>query len=392
MELSPKQQVVERIKEAEKILITTHKNPDGDAIGSALALLLFLKKLGKTAIAVTEDTAPEVFNYLPGFSDVVHTFAGTRDFVISVDVTKIKADKIMYKVQDNKLNIVISPKSGHFEQSMVSYPKGGFNYDLIIALDSPDLERMGTIYENNPDVFFETPLINIDHHAGNDFFGQVNLVDITSTSTSEILVSILEALSPNKSPFDEEISTCLLTGIITDTGSFQNANTTPKSLTISAQMVAAGARRDEIIKRVYKTRTLSTLRLWGRALVNIHDEKADGFVWSSLSKNDFIKVGASENESSGVIDELLKTVSGVQFVLLLSEKGDTVSGSLRAVEKGTDVAEIAKIFNGGGHAMAAGFELTKTTLEESGPMIIQRIKESRHPKLTSGKFVIETEE
>ncbi len=391
MELSPKQQVVERIKEAEKILITTHKNPDGDAIGSALALLLFLKKMGKTALAVTEDTAPEVFNYLPGFSKVSHTFAGTRDFIISVDVSKIKADKIMYKVQDNKLNIVISPKNGHFEESMVTFPKGGFNYDLIVALDSPDLERMGIIYEENPDVFFETPLVNIDHHAGNDFFGQVNLVDITATSTSEILVSIFEALSPNKSPFDEDIATCLLTGIITDTGSFQNANTTPKSLTVSAQMVAAGARRDEIIKRVYKTRTLSTLRLWGRALVNIHDEKADGFVWSSLSKNDFIKVGASENESSGVIDELLKTVSGAQFVLLLSEKGDTVSGSLRAVEKGTDVAEIAKIFSGGGHAMAAGFELTKTTLEESCPMIIQRIKESRQPKLTSGKFVIETE-
>ena len=130
MELSPKQQVAERIKEAEKILITTHKGPDGDAIGSMLALMMFLKGMNKTVMAVTEDSAPDVFNYLPLFSEVSQSFAGTRDFVISVDVSKVKADKIMYKVQDNKLNIIISPKNGHFEKTMVEFPKGGFNYDL----------------------------------------------------------------------------------------------------------------------------------------------------------------------------------------------------------------------------------------------------------------------
>lgn len=379
MELSPKQQVVERIKAAKKILVTTHKNPDGDAIGSVLALFLALNKMGKTVQAVTEDAAPDIFNFLPSFNKVSHTFAGVRDFVISLDISKIKADKIMYKVQDNRLNVIITPKNGHFESEMVDFPKGGFNYDLIIVLDSPDLERLGSLYEKNSDIFYETPVINIDHHAGNDFFGQVNLVDLTATSTAEILVSTLEALSPDKSPFDEEISTCLLAGIITDTGSFQNANTTPKSLTVSAQMVAAGARRDEIIRRVYKTRSLSTLRLWGRALVNIRDEKADGFVWTHLDKNDFIEVGAAESESGGVIDELLKTVSGANFVLLLSEKADGVSGSLRAVEKGTDVQAIAKLFGGGGHPMAAGFELPNTTLNESSNMVISRIKNNLRP-------------
>jgi len=383
MELSPKQQVIERIKEANKILVTTHKNPDGDALGSMLALLLFFKSMGKQAVAVTEDAAAEVFSFLPNYDQVSHTFAGTRDFVISLDVSGVKADKIMYKVQEGKLNIIITPKNGHFESSMVDFPKGGFNYDLIIVLDSPDLERLGTIYEKNSDIFFETPVINIDHHAGNDYFAQVNLVDLTSTSTAEILISILEALSPDKSPFTEDIATCLLTGIITDTNSFQNANTTPKSFTVSAQMVAAGARRDEIIKRIYKTRALSTLRLWGRALVNIHDEKNDGFVWSSLTKNDFTEVGAGETESGGVIDELLKTVSGVKFVLLLSEKAGGVSGSLRSVEKGVDVQQIAKLFSGGGHPMAAGFELLDTTLAESSTMIVTRIKEQQ--KKVNGK-------
>lgn len=383
MELTPKQQVLERIKGANKILITSHKNPDGDALGSMLALLLFFKKIGKEAVVAMDEVAPEVFSFLPSFGEVSQTFTSTRDFIISVDVSSVKADKILYKVQEGRLNIIITPKSGQFDASMVEFQGGGHHFDLVIVLDSPDLERLGSIYDKNPDIFFETPVINIDHHPGNDFFGQVNLVDLTSTSTAEILISILEALSPDKSPFDEEIATCLLTGIITDTNSFQNANTTPKSLTVSAQMVAAGARRDEIIRRIYKTRSLSTLRLWGRVLTNIHDEKGYGFVWSTLFKKDFADVEAGETESGGVIDELLKTISGANFVLLLSEKGDTVSGSLRSVEKGFDVSAIAKLFDGGGHPMAAGFEINKSTLEESSPMILQRIRE--HIRSLNGK-------
>lgn len=380
MELSPKQQVTERVNKAQKILLLTHKNPDGDALGGLLAMHSFLSKRGKEVMAVCNDVVPDVFSFLPNYDKISQNFAGNRDFVISVDIGKIKADKIMYKVKEDKLNIIITPEKGEFTKDMISFDKGGSNFDLIIVLDCTDLERIGSPYEKNADLFYSTPIINIDHHAGNDYFGQVNLVELTATSTCEILVSILEALSPNKSPFDEEIATMLLTGIITDTGSFQNANTTPKSLTISAQLVASGAHREEIIKKIYKTRALSTLRLWGKVLANIHDEKGDGFVWSSLSKDEFIQAGAKIDEASGVIDELLKTVSGVDFVLLLTERnsdGKKVHGSLRSVKKGVDVSEVAKIFGGGGHAMAAAFELTDTTLAESTQMIVQRIREKR---------------
>lgn len=384
MELTPKQQVVERLKNAQKVLILTHKNPDGDALGSMLALYKFLSGLGKDVSAVCNDAAPEVLSFLPDVAKIAQNFESERDFVISLDISETKADKIMYKIADGKLNIIITPKEGEFTDKQVSYPKGGFKYDAIVVLDSPDLERLGSPFEKNPDLFYETPVINIDHHAGNDYFGQVNLVELTATSTAEILVSVIEALSPDKSPFTEDIATALLTGIITDTGSFQNANTTPKSLTIAAQLVASGAKREEIIKRIYKTRPLSTLRLWGRALTNIHDEKADGFVWTSLSKKDFMQVMAGEDESGGVIDELLKTVSGVKFVLLLSEKGGAVHGSLRSVEKGTDVSKIANLFNGGGHPLASGFEIAETSFEASTSEIIQKIKDYQKTLMKNG--------
>ena len=374
-ELSPKQQVVDILKNNQKFLILTHKDPDGDAIGSMLSLALSLNRLGKEVFAYSGDSLPSVYNYLPKLDTISNDFNGKRSFIISLDVSSVKADKIMYKVLDNKLEIIVTPKDGQFEEKMVSFPKGGFNFDAVIVLDSTDLERLGSVYDEHSEIFYEVPVVNIDHHAGNNHFGKINLVDLTATSTSEILVSLIESLTGDPKFFDENIATALLTGIITDTNSFQNTNTTPKSLTVAAQLVAAGADQQGIIKNIYKTKPLSTLRLWGRALANLHDEKDYKFVWTGIYKKDYLEVGASEPESTGLIDELLKTAAGMDFALLLSEKNGDVHGSLRSTNHTKDVSEIAKLFNGGGHAMAAAFQLNGTNLMDSSNMIIEKIKE-----------------
>ena len=211
-------------------------------------------------------------------------------------------------------------------------------------------------------------------------FGKINFVDLTATSTSEILVSIIESLTGDPKFFDENIATNLLTGIITDTNSFQNTNTTPKSLTVAAQLVASGGRQQEIIKQIYKTKSFSTLRLWGRALSNLHDEAEYSFVWSEVYKKDYEETGSNEDESAGLIDELLKTASGVEFALLLSEKEGDIHGSLRATSPSHDVRAVAALFDGGGHTAAAGFQLNGTTLEESRDKIINKIKSFQRDK------------
>lgn len=382
-ELSSKQQVVDILKNNSKFLILTHKSPDGDALGSAIALYLTLKRLGKEAQVICPDKIPPVLKFLPSLETVQSELFAKRDFIISLDVKNIKADKVMYKMHGDQLEIVVTPANGEFSKEMVSYPQGRFCYDAVIVLDCADLERMGTLREENPDIFFETPVVNIDHHAGNDHFGKINLVDLTATSTSEVLVSIIEALTGDPKFFDENIATALLTGIISDTNSFQNTNTTPKSLTIAAQLVAQGGRQQEIIKNIYKTKPLSTLKLWGRALANIRDEKDCSFVWSKIHKKDYAESGATEEESGGLIDELLKTASGVDFALLLSEKNGEVHGSLRATNKTKDVSEIAKLFEGGGgHTAAAAFQLPNTSLLESSDMIIQKIKDYQQKEIS----------
>ena len=225
-------------------------------------------------------------------------------------------------------------------------------------------------------------MINLDHHAGNDFFGKINWVDLTATSSAEILVSLIESLAREKPLIDEDIATGLLTGIITDTGSFQNANTTPKSLTVAAQLVAAGGRQQEIIRHVFKTKPLTTLKLWGRILESVRLDSEGRFIWAKISRDDFQATGAQETETSGIIDELLKSAPNIDFVLLLAEKSGELDGSLRAVAPGVDVSLIAKLFGGGGHEAAAGFQLPGATIVTNEEEILAKIRGYQQSKIS----------
>lgn len=376
-ELTPKQQFGELVKNSQSILLVTHHNPDGDAAGSILAMKLGLEKLGKDVTVVASGDSQEPLAFLPSFSALKEEVSLQKELLIVLDESQAKIGNISLKrIAENKLVVVVTPKGGTITSSNVRIEEGSFNIDLIIALDCANLDRVGKLYEENADLFYEVPVVNIDHHASNNNFGKVNLVDITASSTAEILVSLLETIGKDvPGMIDAEIATCLLTGITTDTGSFQNANTTPKSLTVAAQLVAAGGRQQEIIKNIFRTRSLSTLRLWGRALSYIKEDRELEFAWSTLSKADFVAAQAAQEESSGVIDELLKTAMGMKFVLLLSEREGVLHGSFRAVAPTTDVSVLASLFGGGGHPQAAAFTMQEGLLKDKEQEIIKRLRD-----------------
>lgn len=383
VEFTPKQQAVKLIEESQRILLLTHQSPDGDAIGSILGFFLVLKKLDKEVSAVCIDAPSKTYDFLPKKEILTPEFSGSRDFIITLDCSKAKVDKLGYKLLDNKLNIVITPKSGNFQNQDITTSYGPFKFDLTIVLDTPDLERLGTLYDKNTEIFYQTPVINIDHHSTNSHFAKVNLVDLTATSTSEILISLLEALEPRASQklLDEDIATCLLTGITADTGSFQNTNTTPKSFTCAAQLLAAGARQQEIIKYLFKTKPLSTLKLWGKILAKIDFDENYRLAFAFATKEDLKEAGAKEEEIGGVIDELLRAVPNSDLVLLLSEREEGIHGSLRSIDKNVDCTEIAKEFGGGGHQAAAAFLLENKKIEEVKDKVLETIKEYQKKRL-----------
>lgn len=376
VEPTPKQQWSEQIKAAKSILLLTHANPDGDALGSALALKLGLEKLSKEVTIAISGEIGQLFSFLPKFNDIQTNYSLSKDLLIAIDESQAKVGNVSLKrVSETKLIVVITPKDGILTPANVRIEEGTFTTDLIIVLDCSDLERIGALYEENSSLFYEVPVVNIDHHPGNTNFGKVNIVDVAASSTAEILVSLLETVGKDMTGMlDADIATALLTGIITDTSSFQNSNTTPKSLTVAAQLVATGARQQDIIQQIYKSRSLSTLRLWGRALSYLKEEGTHKFVWSVLSKADFVAAQASIEQAGGVIDELLKTATGMNFVLLLTERNGNLHGSLRSIVASMDVSVIANHFGGGGHPQAAAFTIANTSLAEKEMEVIGEIR------------------
>lgn len=381
MELSPKQQTTSLIQKAQRILLLTHQRPDGDAIGSLLGFYLVLKRLKKDVQAMVSNEIPILYHFLPFHDEVKNQISGLREFIISLNCKNSQVDKLGYKLEGDVLKIIVMPKGSNFKKEDLKVDYGVFHFDLIVVLDVPDLERLGQIYEDYPEIFYQAPIVNIDHHPTNTYFGKVNLVDLTATSTAEILISIIEALDKGEKLVQEHVATCLLTGLITDTNSFQNANTTPKSLTCAAQLIASGARQQEIVRNLFQTKSLSTLKLWGRILTKLKHEEDFRFSYSEVTRQDLLETEAREEETSGVIDELLKTNFSSDLVLLLSERGKGIAGSLRAIDRSIDCTEIAKQFGGGGHKAAAAFLVTGQGLNEVKERVLDVIREIQRKRI-----------
>ena len=353
-------QIFNLIEKSQNILLLTHAKADCDGLGSMISMYLALKQLGKNVTAATNDPTPDVLNFLPSIG-IVQNSLFSSDFVIQLNIQKTPLKTIKYKLAEDhsKVNIIITPKTGNFKPEDISFGKDEWNFDLIITFDTGNLEHLGPIYEQNAELFFKTPLINIDHHASNNDYGQVNMVDLVAASTTEVLMDLLEAMEKKyeKTFISEDVATLLLAGLITDTGSFQHANTSPRAMEVAATLLEKGARQQEIIKNIYKTKKLSTLKLWGTVLSKVQTDPIYRLVWSSISQNDLKETGANADESEGIIDDLLSNAPGAEIIMLFKYNEDGyVSASMRSTTNSADVGKLSTEMGGGGHIRAAGFK------------------------------------
>ena len=248
-DLTPKQQTSEAIRQAETILITTGQHPSVDQVTAVLSLAAVLRKFGKKVSVVISDPLPAQVQFLDS-SMVSQSLSGLRDFIIKVDLKKAEVDKLRYEVEDGKLNVFVSPFQGGFDQSDVSFGYGDYHFDLAIVLGVPTHARIDRVYADNQSLFNTIPVLNLDYHRSNENFGAVNLIEGTASSLCEILVALSESLQTGL--IDADIATIMLTGLISSTDRFTASHTTSKSMTVAAQLMAAGARQQAIIKGLYR--------------------------------------------------------------------------------------------------------------------------------------------
>lgn len=382
--MSPQEQIIDLIQRSQKILIMPSAPPDGDSVGSSLALYLALKKLQKEVTVVCPEMVPDTYHFLPSTHVIGDRVVASKDFIITINTQKIKIENIKTLNEDDKVNIIITPANGRLTEGEVNFNYGPERYDLIITVDTGGVEQLGHLYSNHIDMFHQIPVINIDHHASNEHFGRINLVDIMAPSTTELLTPIFELMEKKTGQklIDEDIATLLLAGIITDTGSFQNANTSPRAFDASAKLISYGARQQEIIQHIFKTKQLSTLKLWGRILTKMQTDEKFNIVWSVLTRKDFQDTASQENETGGIIDELLTNAPGSEIVLLLKERKEgVVTGSIRTTTSSIDASALAEKFGGGGHVQAAGFRVPGGNIEQVEEQVLKIFREYQAQRL-----------
>jgi nanoRNase/pAp phosphatase (c-di-AMP/oligoRNAs hydrolase) len=361
MALSPQsiQAALQAIEQHQRILISPHANVDPDGLSSALACYQMLKAMGKDVTVICPDTKPDSLSFLPGFEKLEQEVKENKDFVVTINLDEgAEIDKLRYTVEDHRVNIIVVPKKGRIRSQQVSLAEGEAKYDLLLIVDTADLALLGSLYTDHVDLFSEVPILNIDHHISNTNFGQLQLIDPTAASATEVLYSWFLQVPSFRDKITPDMATLLLTGLITDTRSFQNPNTTPRSLEVAAELLEKGARQQEIIQHIYKTKPLSTLKIWGRALNHIQVDNAARIVWSAISKEDLAEMDAKATETHGILDELISTIPDADVYVLFTELEE---GGLKASMRSTaavDVSQLAgRTFGGGGHARASGFRM-----------------------------------
>lgn len=313
--MSVLESIKEMIQNAKSILIVTHENPDGDAVGSSLGFMHGIKKFGKD-VDVYIPVVNKMYDFLPGF------------------------DCIKNELQEDA------------------------SYDLCISLDSSDLERLG-----EGRVWFEKieKTIVIDHHITNQNFGDTNYVNAVASSTCQNIIVVLAAMDV---AINKEMATCIYTGMLTDTGGFRY-NVQSETFEFAGMMLEAGINIAEIYRRVFDLTTESRTRLLGRALTRLEILEEGRVAYTYVTNEDWNEFANQDGDHENIVN-YGRNIEGVEVSVLFREKDGRYKVSLRSNEY-VDVSIIASKYAGGGHLRASGFEIPGA-IEQAKENVLSEIR------------------
>ncbi len=303
MNYSLSSKILEKIKGSKNILINCHRSPDPDSIGSALALYMVLKELGKEASVICPDNAPSDSKFLP----------------FSEEIRKIKFEKF------------------DFSKS-----------DLFLVLDSASFNMV----TGNPKIEMPNiPTVVIDHHKTNTNFGEINLVDPKISSTAELLYKVFQDWDVH---LDRKLATALMTGILADTGVFQYPGVSTQTLDVAKHLMGLGADKDEIILNIYRSISFKKVKFWGEIIRRMEVDEEHHFVWSAVPNEVYNEHGRPGSAKESAASMFMTLVEGTDFgMIMIEEDKNNLPISFRS-RTDFDVSALAAALGGGGHRAAAG--------------------------------------
>jgi phosphoesterase RecJ-like protein len=312
-----------------RVLTTGHESPDADAVGSALAIARALESLGARVETAFADPVPAMYDFMPG--------VGRARTAVSDDLDP----------------------------------------DLIVVCDG-DIARTGAIARDNAELFGRVPIVNIDHHVSNRGDHGTAWVDAESAATCEQAALLLPALGLAFDAAGGDIAQLLTAGLVFDTANFAHSNTTPRTLRVASELVAAGAQLPMIARRIYRTKPNTQLQLFGRVLARLQTAANGRVTWSVVSLADYRAAGATEEQAEGLIDLLAQSATA-DVAILFKDLGEVTRISIRTRDDGVDATQLAGAFGGGGHPRAAGasYEGPFTAARDAVLALAQRLLDER---------------
>ncbi|MFN7944751.1 MAG: bifunctional oligoribonuclease/PAP phosphatase NrnA [Blastocatellia bacterium] len=310
-------QVIELIEKNQRFAVTSHIRPDGDSLGSSLALFWILRGLGKDAEVIMCDDVPQAYERLPG-SELVR---------VVPDIDRA--------------------------------------YDAVFVIECSDVTRPGL------PKLKEQFVVNIDHHSTTELFGNVNWIDSTAAAVGEMIYNLAKAIGARITP---ELASCVYAAVLTDTGSFHFSNTTERTFKIASELVRHGAQPAKLSQAIFYCYPYSKIKLIGSVLSTLQRDETGSIAWIRMTRDAMQEAGASEEDTDGIINYPL-TIGDVEAAAFFRElPNNTIRTSLRSKNR-VNVARVAEQFGGGGHANAAGFTLT-ADYDELSRQVIEKLKDA----------------
>jgi nanoRNase/pAp phosphatase (c-di-AMP/oligoRNAs hydrolase) len=350
---------------SKKILLIAPSHWEGDHITALLALQSVFQSLQKEVLAIGPSDKPFAFSSLDT-SSVLTDLPESQNFIISLDTTKNKTQKIKYRTTETSVEILVIPESGSFSESDVSIRKGISDLDLIVTLGADNLEDLGPVFDAHATIFTNTPIVNFSISANNEFFGTFNIVDANKSSLCEIIFEFLNTHEDFAKTITPDIATLLLTGIIDNTSRFLDPKTKKSSFYAASQLYSLEADQDSIIERLFKQKKLSTLKAWGEILKNLEIDPVHKLSWTSINQDEFQATQSTPEEVSSLNDELLRHVKNTDLSVFFIEQEGSIRIQIRSNNAHVHFENLNAFLGGNGKLHKNGLDFVisdKKTIE-----------------------------
>ncbi|NCC70288.1 hypothetical protein EOM09_01780 [bacterium] len=367
---------INNLQEALKVLdisnniLIIFNNDNSDFLMSSVCLSYYLKKIQKNIDLISENKKIDSkYDFLNINEPIEDHLDSDNKFTIIIDTKENKAKELSYEPKENSIEIYLSGEKRSFEEKDINFIKNSKSYDLIITLGILDIKNLSKIYSQNVDLFYNTPILNIDNNISNERFGQINLIEPQYRTISELIFDIISQKNPDI--IDSKISNLLLTGIIEKTSGFKFSSISPNIMSTSSMLIEIGADRENIIKNLYRTKTINSLKLWGKILSNMK-YKDSGILWSYLVEDDKNSDNISNFKFSDIFNELVSEIPKVKIALLFIKKENIIEVQAITTKK-YNAFELTEEFKGLGNDTESNFAISSNDLDQVISIIVDKI-------------------